>query len=85
MVNTPTWKDNTVIKALGELPDQLIAELPNIQVFGAVGDKNFTRMGDVTGSGVVSSMVHNVTVGKADLVTTIEASQKKLDDLVEQR
>ena len=85
VVNTPTWKDNTVIKALGELPDQLIAELPNIQVFGAVGDKNFTRMGDVTGSGVVSSMVHNVTVGKADLVTTIEASQKKLDDLVEQR
>ena len=85
VVNTATWKDNTVIKALGELPDQLIAELPNIQVFGAVGDKNFTRMGDVTGSGVVSSMVHNVTVGKADLVTTIEASQKKLDDLVEQR
>lgn len=85
VVNTPTWKDNTVIKALGELPDQLIAELPNIQVFGAVGDKNFTRMGDVTGSGVVSSMVHNVTVGKADLVSTIEASQKKLDDLVEQR
>lgn len=31
VVNTPTWKDNTVIKALGELPDQLIAELPNIR------------------------------------------------------
>ncbi len=85
VVNTPTWKDNTVIKALGELPDQLIAELPNIQVFGAVGDKNFTRMGDVTGSGVVSTMVHNVTVGKADLSSTIKASQTKLDDLIEQR
>ncbi|MBW9134650.1 extracellular solute-binding protein, partial [Paraburkholderia ginsengiterrae] len=65
VVTTATWKDNDVIKALGELPNQLIGELPNIQVFGAVGDKNFTRMGDVTGSGVVSSMVHNVTVGKA--------------------
>ncbi|NPI09065.1 extracellular solute-binding protein [Escherichia coli] len=63
VVTTATWKDNDVIKALGELPNQLIGELPNIQVFGAVGDKNFTRMGDVTGSGVVSSMVHNVTVG----------------------
>ena len=85
VVNTSTWKDNAVIKALGELPDQLIAELPNIQVFGAVGDKNFTRMGDVTGSGIVSTMVHNVTVGKADLSSTIKASQTKLDDLVEQR
>jgi len=85
VVNTSTWKDNAVIKALGELPNQLIAELPNIQVFGAVGDKNFTRMGDVTGSGIVSTMVHNVTVGKADLSSTIKASQTKLDDLVEQR
>ncbi|BDO95556.1 hypothetical protein TUM9812_26440 [Escherichia coli] len=41
-------------------------------------------MGDVTGSGVVSSMVHNVTVGKADLSTTLQASQKKLDELIEQ-
>ncbi|MGK9173416.1 ABC transporter substrate-binding protein [Yokenella regensburgei] len=85
VVDTVTWKDNDVIKALGDLPNQLIAELPNIQVFGAVGDKNFTRMGDVTGSGVVSTLVHNVTVGKADLSTTLKASQKKLDDLVEQR
>ena len=84
VVTTATWKDNDVIKALGELPIQLIGELPNIQVFGAVGDKNFTRMGDVTGSGVVSSMVHNVTVGKADLSTTLQASQKKLDELIEQ-
>ena len=83
-VTTATWKDNDVIKALGELPNQLIGELPNIQVFGAVGDKNFTRMGDVTGSGVVSSMVHNVTVGKADLPGTLQASQKKLDELIEQ-
>lgn len=84
VVTTATWKDNDVIKALGELPNQLIGELPNIQVFGAVGDKNYTRMGDVTGSGVVSSMVHNVTVGKADLLGTLQASQKKLDELIEQ-
>lgn len=85
VVSTATWQQNPVIKALGDLPNQLIAELPNIQVFGAVGDKNFTRMGDVTGSGAISTMVHNVTVGKADLSTTITSSQKQLDDLVAQR
>ncbi|EPG4958566.1 TPA: ABC transporter substrate-binding protein [Citrobacter amalonaticus] len=85
VVKTQTWQTNNVIKALGELPAQLIAELPNIQVFGAVGDKNFTRMGDVTGSGVISTTVHNVTVGKADLPTTLQKSQQKLDALVGQR
>ena len=74
-----------MIKAFGQLPYELIAQFPNVQVFGAVGDKNFTRMGDVTGSGIISSMVHNVTVGKADLSTTLQTSQKKLDELVEQR
>lgn len=85
VVNTVTWKENAVIKALGALPEQLIGQLPNIQIFGAVGDKNFTRMGDVTGSGVISTMVHNVTVGKADLSSTLTASQQKLNELVEQR
>ena len=85
VVKTQTWQNNSVVKALGDLPAQLIAELPNIQVFGAVGDKNFTRMGDVTGSGVISTTVHNVTVGKADLSKTLLESQKKLDALNEQR
>ncbi|WP_414163553.1 ABC transporter substrate-binding protein [Superficieibacter sp. BNK-5] len=85
IVNTPQWKDNEVIKAFGSLPNELIAQYPHMQVFGAVGDKNFTRMGDVTGSGVVSSLVHNVTVGQKDLQQTLTESQAKLDDLVKQR
>lgn len=60
------WKDNDVIKVLGELLNQLIGELLNIQVFGVVGDKNFICMGDVMGFGVVSLMVYNVIVGKVD-------------------
>jgi len=56
-----------------------------VQVFGAVGDKNFTRMGDVTGSGIISSMVHNVTVGQQDLSATLSNSQTRLTDLISQR
>ena len=37
-------------------------------------------MGDVTGSGIISSMVHNVTVGQQDLNTTLSNSQKRLTD-----
>lgn len=85
VVATDSWKNNNVIQAFGQLPYELIAQFPNVQVFGAVGDKNFTRMGDVTGSGVISSMVHNVTVGKKDLNTTLSDSQKRLADLISQR
>ena len=32
-------ENNEVIKAFGQLPYELIAQFPNVQVFGAVGDK----------------------------------------------
>ncbi|MTD67591.1 carbohydrate ABC transporter substrate-binding protein, partial [Escherichia coli] len=52
VATTASWTHHDVSKALGEAPNQVIGELANIQVVGAVGDKNFTRMGDVTVSGV---------------------------------
>lgn len=85
VTDTALWKDNEVIKAFGQLPYDLIAQYPNMQVFGSVGDKNFTRMGDVTGSGVINSAVHNVTVGKKDLKQTLVEGQAKLEELVKQR
>lgn len=85
VVGTETWKNNEVIKAFGQLPYELISQFANVQVFGAVGDKNFTRMGDVTGSGIISSMVHNVTVGQQDLNATLSSSQTRLTDLISQR
>lgn len=85
VVETASWKENDVINAFGQLPYELIAQFPNVQVFGAVGDKNFTRMGDVTGSGIISSMVHEVTVGKKDLGSTLSDSQTRLAELVSQR
>ncbi len=85
VTDTALWKDNEVIKAFGQLPYDLIAQYPNMQVFGSVGDKNFTRMGDVTGSGVINRAVHNVTVGKKDLKQALTEGQAKLEELVKQR
>lgn len=39
------YKDNPAIKAFGDLTTQLIAQYPHMQVFGSVGEKNFTGMG----------------------------------------
>lgn len=84
VVETTTWKDNDVIKAFGQLPYELISQFPNVKVFGAVGDKNFTRMGDVTGSGVISAMVNSATVGKKPIEPLLVDGQKRLDTLVKQ-
>lgn len=74
VVITATWKGDDVTKALGELLSQLTGGLPNTQILDTIGDKNFTRMGDVTGSGAVSSMIYNIIVGKADLSTMLQTS-----------
>ncbi|WP_105631965.1 ABC transporter substrate-binding protein [Cronobacter dublinensis] len=82
VVDTPVYQQNPVIKAFGGLTRELIAQYPNVQVFGSVGDKNFTRMGDVTGSGVINEMVNSVTVGGKSPEAALTLGQKRLDELV---
>ncbi|WMY76448.1 extracellular solute-binding protein [Buttiauxella selenatireducens] len=84
VVQTPTYKDNPVIKAFGTLPAELIAQFPNVQVFGSVGEKNFTRMGDITGSAILSEMVNGVTVGKQATAPALEKSQQRIVELMKQ-
>jgi len=82
VVDTQAYQQNPVIKAFGGLTRELIAQYPNVQVFGSVGDKNFTRMGDVTGSGVINEMVNSVTVGSKSPEAALTLGQKRLDELV---
>ncbi|MGL5384987.1 MAG: ABC transporter substrate-binding protein [Enterobacterales bacterium] len=84
VTETASYQDNPVIKAFGALPAELIAQFPNVQVFGSVGDKNFTRMGDITGSAVLSEMVNQVTVGKQATAPALERSQQRIVELMKQ-
>ncbi|WP_314141507.1 extracellular solute-binding protein [Buttiauxella noackiae] len=84
VVETETYKDNPVIKAFGTLPYELIAQFPNVQVFGSVGEKNFTRMGDITGSAILSEMVNQVTVGKQATAPELDKSQSRIVELMKQ-
>ena len=84
VTETASYQDNPVIKAFGTLPAELIAQFPNVQVFGSVGDKNFTRMGDITGSAVLSEMVNQVTVGKQATAPALERSQQRIVELMKQ-
>ena len=77
------YKDNPAIKAFGDLTTQLIAQYPHMQVFGSVGEKNFTGMGDVTGSAILSEMVNQVTVGKQETAPALERSQQRVAELLQ--
>ena len=81
----PAYKDNPAIKAFGTLPAQLIAQFPHMQVFGSVGEKNFTRMGDITGSAIISQMVNQVTVGKQETTPVLERSQQRIQALMQKK
>ncbi|HIG8370717.1 TPA: ABC transporter substrate-binding protein [Enterobacter hormaechei] len=77
------YKHNPAIKAFGDLTTQLIAQYPHMQVFGSVGEKNFTGMGDVTGSAILSEMVNQVTVGKQETAAALERSQQRVAELLQ--
>lgn len=84
VVQTESYKNNPVIQAFGALPGELIAQFPNVQVFGSVGEKNFTRMGDITGSAILSEMVNQVTVGKQATAPSLDKSQQRIVELMKQ-
>lgn len=84
VAENPAFKDSPAIKVFGTLPAQLIAQYPNMQVFGSVGEKNFTRMGDITGSAILGEMVNQVTVGNKEAAPVLERSQQRTQELIQQ-
>ena len=84
VAENPAFKDSPAIKVFGTLPAQLIAQYPNMQVFGSVGEKNFARMGDITGSAILGEMVNQVTVGNKEAATVLERSQQRIQELIQQ-
>lgn len=84
VAENPAFKDSPAIKVFGTLPAQLIAQYPNMQVFGSVGEKNFTRMGDITGSAILGEMINQVTVGNKEAAPVLERSQQRIQELIQQ-
>jgi len=85
VTGNPVWQNNPVIKAFGTLPQRLVNEFANVQVFGSVGEKNFAGMGDVTGSAVLSEMLNGVTVGRKDPQQSLAEGQKRIEALMQKR
>ncbi|WP_221638577.1 ABC transporter substrate-binding protein [Paenilisteria weihenstephanensis] len=75
VIENEAYKNNEVVKSFGALSEEIAKSFDDIQIFGLVDGKNFTKMGDITSSGVIAKMVNNVTVGGKDVDTELEKAQ----------
>ncbi|MBO0995732.1 ABC transporter substrate-binding protein [Bacillus sp. SD088] len=81
VVENETYKSNEVIQAFGELSDEIAESFNDIQVFGVVGDSNFVKMGDITSTGAIPTMINNVTVGGQDIQKALDETEARIQEV----
>ena len=79
----PAFTDLEARKALAGLNDDIAAAVENLQLFGTVDGKNFTEMGDITNTGILSKMMNNVIVQGADVDAELAAAQSAVEALIQ--
>lgn len=77
------YLDNETIKSFESISGDIAAAFDNLQVFGSVEGKNFTIMGDITNTGVISKALNNVVVQKGDVAAESANAQKAIEDMVQ--
>lgn len=78
----PEYTDLEARKAYVHMKEEIGNAVANLQLFGAVDGKNFTEMGDVTNTGVISKMVNNVVVQNADVAAELSTAQAAVEKLM---
>ncbi|NHM32417.1 ABC transporter substrate-binding protein [Neobacillus terrae] len=82
VTENPDYQANKVVKAFGNLSNEIAASYNDIQVFGLVDGKNFLKMGDVTSSGAIPKLVNGITVGGKDVKSELKTAEKSLEDVL---
>lgn len=77
----PAFTDMDARKVYAGLNDDIASAVENLQMFGTVDGKNFTEMGDVTNKGIISKMVNQVVVQKADVDKELKTAQAAVKNM----
>jgi multiple sugar transport system substrate-binding protein len=83
VVENENYQANEVVKSFGELSTVIAASFNDIQVFGLVDEKNFLKMGDVTSSGAIPTLVNSITVGEKDVNSELKTAEQAISDVLE--
>lgn len=76
VVENKKYQNNKIIKSFGKLSLEIARSYNNIQVFGLVNGKNFSKMGDITSSGAISKLVNGVTVGNDNINSAVNDANR---------
>jgi multiple sugar transport system substrate-binding protein len=82
VIENPDYQANKVVKAFGNLSNEIAASYNDIQVFGLVDGKNFLKMGDVTSSGAIPKLVNGITVGGKDVKSELKTAENSLEEVL---
>lgn len=83
VVENETYQANEVVKSFGELSTEIAASFNDIQVFGLVDGKNFLKMGDVTSSTAIPTLVNAITVGEKGVDSELKTAEQAISDVLE--
>ncbi len=78
----PEYTNLEARQAFVHLNDSIANAVDNLQLFGVVDGKNFTEMGDITNTGILSKMINNVVVQNADIDSELETAQTEVENLI---
>lgn len=76
------YKQNKVINSFGDLSTEIANSFNDVQVFGLVEGKNYTKMGDVTSSGAIGKMINAVTVGGKSVDSELKQANEKIKSVI---
>lgn len=76
------YQENEVVKSFGDLSTEIATSFNDIQVFGLAGGKNYLKMGDITSSGAISTLVNDITVGGKSVDGELKTAEKKIKDVL---
>ncbi|WP_059103087.1 ABC transporter substrate-binding protein [Shouchella shacheensis] len=82
VVEEESYSEHEVVKAFGGLSEELAESFNDVQIFGLVDGKNFLKMGDISSSGVIASMVNGVTVGQREVNQEIENAEATIQEAI---
>lgn len=77
------YQSNKVIKSFGNLSNEIAASFNNIQAFGLVDGKNFSKTASITSSGALPRLVNETTVGNRNVTEEIKKAQTTIEDALE--
>ncbi len=78
----PEYTDLEARQSFLHLNDSIANAVDNLQLFGVVDGKNFTEMGDITNTGIISKMINNAVVQNADIDSELETAQAEVEELL---